>query len=155
MALSNAERQRRYIPRLKARRATHGGNGGMTVTLPEDWREDLPKGAGYIGVPEGEFASFLMVLGIRAFNRALRLSPRVNQKGNVVSVEYPAMPNTIAWWLIEMHSKYPDTFNVGSWEGSCGPLAIDKLYAQRGVPIGKYREWKQAERNKAKPKRKG
>ena len=121
------------------------GNGGVTVTLPEDWREELPKAAKYIGVPEGELAGFLMELGLRAFNRALRLSPRMNKDGNV---EQPAMPNGIAWWLIEMHSKYPDTFNVGSWEGSCGYLAIDKLYAARGVPIGKFREWQQAERNK-------
>ena len=86
-----------------------------------------------------------MELGLRAFNRALRLSLRINQKGDF---EQPAMPNGIAWWLVEMHSKFPDTFNVGSWEGSCGHLTIDKLYAVRGVPIGKFREWQQAERNK-------
>ncbi|MEY9131925.1 hypothetical protein ACVMII_000793 [Bradyrhizobium diazoefficiens] len=123
------------------------GNGRMTVTIGNEWREGLPKSADYIGVPEGEFASFLMELGLRTFNRALRLSPRMNKDGNVA---FPEMPNTIAWWLIEMHSKYPDTFNVGSWEGSCGYLAIDKLYAARGVPIGKYREWQQAERNKGR-----
>jgi hypothetical protein len=29
-----------------------------------------------------------------------------------------------------MHSKYPDTFDINSWEGSCGPLSIDKLRAR-------------------------
>jgi hypothetical protein len=58
------------------------------------------------------------------------------------------MPNSIAFWLIEMHSKYPDAFNVGAREGSCSGRALDKL-----VPIGKYREW--AAIRKAKKKRKG
>jgi hypothetical protein len=37
-------------------------------------------------------------------------------------------------WLVEMHSKYPDTFNVGAWEGSCDYHSIDKLRARHGIP---------------------
>ena len=49
---------------------------------------------------------------------------------------------------IKMHSKYPGTFNVRSWEGSCTDLGIDKLYAERGVPVGGYQEWRAAEASK-------
>jgi hypothetical protein len=106
------------------------GNGRMTVTIGDGWREPLAKSAEYLGVPADEYAEFLVQLGQRTFNSKFQ------------SMRAPAahgLSNNIAWWLIEMHSKYPDTFNVGSWEGSCGYLAIDKLYAERGVPIGKFR----------------
>jgi hypothetical protein len=56
------------------------------------------------------------------------------------------LSNRAAWWLIEMHSKYPDTFNAGAWEGSCGPLSIDKLYACRDIPVGQFVEWNAAGR---------
>ncbi|WP_426615365.1 DUF3102 domain-containing protein [Bradyrhizobium sp. McL0616] len=106
---------------------------GLTVTLKEDWSEGLIKFGSYLGVPVAEYVDFLLVLGLRSFNRKF-------QSG---------LTSTIEWWLIEMHSKYPDTFNYGSWEGSCGHLAIDKLYAARGIPLGKFQEW-EAEQAAAK-----
>jgi Spy/CpxP family protein refolding chaperone len=101
---------------------------GVTVTIDETWRAPLARMAEYLGVPADEYANFLMHLGGLVFGRKF-------QKG---------LSNDIAWWLIEMHSKYSDTFNVSSWEGSCGHLAIDRLYAERNVPVGKFQEWKAA-----------
>jgi hypothetical protein len=63
------------------------------------------------------------------------------------------LTNDIEWWLIEMHSKYPETFNTGAWEGSCTDLAIDKLYAERGIRIGKYQEWDAAQEAARPPKK--
>lgn len=138
--MTNAERQARFRQRRKAELEAlrNGSNGeapdttlrndGMTVTVSEEWRKGLAEAEQILGIPAGEYADFLMRLGQEAFNRKF-------QHG---------LTNEIAWWLIRMHSKYPDTFNVGSWEGSCNYLALDKLYEDRGVPVGKYQEWKDA-----------
>jgi hypothetical protein len=114
--------------KLAAERSRAPANpAGVTVTIDEIWRAPLARMAEYLGVPADEYANFLMYLGGLVFGKF--------QKG---------LSNDIAWWLIEMHSKYSDTFNVSSWEGSCGHLAIDRLYAERNVPVGKYQEWKAA-----------
>jgi hypothetical protein len=90
---------------------------GMTVTLNEQWREPLAQSAEYLGIPAAEYIDFLLQLGMAAFNRKF-------QKG---------LTSQISWWLVEMYNKYPETFNVGSWEGSCGMLSIDKLRARYGT----------------------
>jgi hypothetical protein len=135
-AMTAAERQRRRREKLAESRnesqnieSRNESRNGVTITVGDRWREPLANSAGLLGVPAGEYADLLMALGQDAFNRKF-------QSG---------LTNEIAWWLIEMHSKYPDTFNVGSWEGSCGHLAIDKLYEARGIPVGKFQEW-EAER---------
>jgi hypothetical protein len=126
-----------HVPELEAARANSSpvaasivADGKMVVEIDEGWRDGLASASEALGIPEGEYADFLMQLGNTAFNRKI-------QSG---------LSNRIEWWLIEMHSKYPDTFEVSAWEGSCGHLAIDKLYERRGIPVGKYQEWK-AERD--------
>jgi hypothetical protein len=107
-------------PAKRAERAVRKPGGGGTVsnsltfTLKEEWREPMARTEKYLGVPAAEYVDFLLRLGEAAFNRKF-------QKG---------LTNQIEWWLVEMHSKYPNTFNVGSWEGSCGRLSIDKLRAK-------------------------
>ena len=93
-------------------------NNGMIIDVNEEWRQPLVSSGKYLGVPVAEYVDFLLVLGEAAFNRKF-------QKG---------LTSQIGWWLVEMHSKYPDTFNVGSWEGSCGHLSIDNLRAKHGAP---------------------
>jgi hypothetical protein len=147
-AMTAAERQRLRRERLRQAAeptAEPAKPGVVTVTVGDVWRESLARSAEILGVPADEYAEFLMQLGQLAFNSKFQSMRAPAARG---------LSNDIAWWLVKMHSKYPDTFNVGAWEGSCNALAIDKLYAERGVPIGKFEEW-QAERNKAKPKGKG
>jgi hypothetical protein len=95
---------------------------GMTVTLKEVWRNTLPDWADNVGVPVDELVDFVIWLGMAAVGRKFR-------SGLAKSSE-------IERWLVEMHGKYPDTFNAGSWEGSCGPLSIDKLRSKYGIPTG-------------------
>jgi hypothetical protein len=128
---SAAERKAHYTAAEEDREAPISG---YTVTIEEHWRQPLADAEENLGIPAHEFVSFIMWLGNQAFNRKF-------QSG---------LNNHIAWWLIEMHSKYPDTFNASSWEGSCGELALDRLYEDRGIPVGKYAEWKAAGA-KAKP----
>ena len=85
----------------------------------------LRETADSFGVPVEELVNLLLHIGMNSFRRAIQ------GMGS----------NTVSWWLIEMHSKYPETFNTAAWENSCGVLAIDKLYKERGVPFGKYQEW--------------
>jgi hypothetical protein len=92
---------------------------GLTVTLNEEWREPLARTEEYLGIPAAEYVDFILCLGETVFNRKF-------QKG---------LTSQIECWLVDMHGKYPDTFNAGSWEGSCGHLSIDKLRAKyAGVP---------------------
>jgi hypothetical protein len=96
-----------------------------TIPVSCEWMLGLRVTAENFGVPASELVDLLLQIGMNSFNRAIRGTGS----------------NTVSWWLIEMRSKYPDTFNVRAWENSCHVLAIDKLYAERGVPIGKYQEW--------------
>jgi ParB-like chromosome segregation protein Spo0J len=93
-------------------------NNGMIIDINEEWREPLVSSGKILGVPTAEYIDILLLLGSAAFNRKF----------------HKGLTSHIKWWLVEMHSKYPDTFNVGSWEGSCGHLSIDNLRAQRGTP---------------------
>lgn len=88
----------------------------LTVILREAWRVPLIGTEITLGVPAAEFVDFILRLGINAFNRNF-------QNG---------LTNQIEIWFCEMHGKYPNTFVIDSWEGSCGPLSIDKLRARHG-----------------------
>ena len=96
-----------------------------TIPVSCEWMLGLRVTAENFGVPVEELVDLLLQIGMNSFSRA------ISGGGS----------NAVSWWLIEMHSKYPDTFNVRAWENRCGVLAIDKLYAERGVPIGKFQEW--------------
>jgi hypothetical protein len=120
--MSGAERVRRW-------RIQHGvttKRSGFTVTVSDEWRSLFAEASENLGVPVNEIADFCLGWGWDGLNSKF-------QSG---------LSNRIEWWLVKMHSKYPDTFNVGAWEGSCMNLAIDKLYAARGIPVGKYQEWR-------------
>jgi hypothetical protein len=108
-------------PESKGEPRRGGGN------IKDDHRKGLDKASEYLGVPAPEILEFVLFLGWEAFNRKF-------QSG---------LTSRIEWWLVEMHSKYPDTFNVYAWEGSCGGLSIENLYSARGIPVGKYREWEE------------
>jgi hypothetical protein len=98
-----------------------------TIPVSREWMLGLRVTAKNFGVPVEELVELLLSIGMQSFSRAVR------GPGS----------NTVSWWLIEMHSKYPDTFNVTAWENSAGVLSIENLYAERGVPFGKYQEWEE------------
>src|SRR5262249_4936923 len=80
----------------------------------EEWRKPLADTEKYLGVPASEYVVFLLQLGTVAFNGKF-------QKGLTGKIES---------WLVDMHSKDPNTVNGRGWEGSCGDLSIEKLYAK-------------------------
>jgi hypothetical protein len=96
-----------------------------TIPVSREWMLALRVTAENFGVPVKELVEFLLTTGMQSFSRAVAGSGS----------------NAVSWWLIEMHSKYPDTFNVTAWENSCDFLSIENLYAERGVPFGEYQEW--------------
>src|SRR3954462_10971576 len=73
-----------------------------TIPVSCEWMLGLRVTAENVGVTVSELVDLLLQIGMNSFNRAM--------KG--------LGSNTVSWWLIEMHSKYPDTFNVRAWENS-------------------------------------
>jgi hypothetical protein len=143
VAMSGAERVRRYRLKHVTKPVTEqAGNGSQPPgpTVSDGWRKASIKWGEALGVPPSEIIDMLLERGSASFNRKF-------QHG---------LDNATEWWLIKMHSKYPDTFDYDAWEGSCGDLAIDKLYAKRGIPVGKYwereAEWAAKEEVTAKRK---
>jgi hypothetical protein len=121
--LTNSEKHKRYMARLRARAEAHGTpvacseGKGVTVTVSEHWREQLTNEADRLGVPLVEFVDFITWLGALTYQKNISSGRKMQKR--------------VAGWLIEMRSKYPGTFNVGAWEGSCGHLALDKLYGEQ------------------------
>lgn len=105
-----------------------------TIPISREWMLGLRVTAENFGVPIEELVEFLLTTGMQSFSRA------VTGSGS----------NAVSWWLIEMHSKYPDTFNVTAWEHSSDVLSIENLYAERGVPLGEYQEWEAEQAAKKK-----
>jgi hypothetical protein len=124
-------------PTNKSEPIETGATVSNGISVSDELKDDLERTAQAYGVPIAEVINQFLWLGCRAFNRGFKRSGEVD--------------NDTAWWLIEMHSKHPDTFNVGAWHGSCAASAIDVLYADRCVPVGKLKEW-QAEKASMKPK---
>jgi ParB-like chromosome segregation protein Spo0J len=89
------------------------------IDIKEAWRKPLAETEEHLGIPAAEYVDFLMRLGTAAFNRKF-------QSGLTGQIEL---------WLVEMHEKYPATFNARAWEGSCGDLSIDKLRVKHGRPF--------------------
>ena len=132
MKRRSAELDKERVEAFRAALAKESPN--PTIRVSREWMLGLRVTAENFGVPVEELVALLLSTGMQSFSRA------VTGSGS----------NTVSWWLIEMHSKYPDTFNVSAWENSSGFLAIENLYAERGVPFGEYQEWEADQDDKQK-----
>ena len=108
-----------------------------TIPVSCEWMLGLRVTAENFGVPVEELVDLLLQIGMNSFSRA------ISGGGS----------NAVSWWLIEMHSKYPDTFNVRAWENRCGVLLSTSFMPSVECPSVNSKNGRQSKTPKSRPPR--